>query len=393
MKKLSVLGSTGSIGTNALRVVEEFREDLQVEVLAAGRNVSLLAEQAERFRPRLLCVEHSTDGERLQSLLEKRGGDLRKIPIVWGLEGLKQAATLPECDTVICAIAGAAALLPVIDALCAGKQLSLATKEILVMAGELVLRTADAHNQEIMPIDSEHNAIHQCLRGAQHSSIRRILLTASGGPFFRMPQERLATVTPEVALQHPTWKMGKKITIDSATLMNKGLEVIEAHWLFRVPADGIEVLIHPQSAVHSLVEMIDGSVIAQLGIADMRNAIQYALFYPQRRSNLRPALDLSSIRRLDFLEPDVKKFPCLKLAYDALREGGTVPAVMNAANEAAVHAFLEEKIRFTDIADVIDKAMSEHAPMPLDSMDIVLQADRWARVSAERHIAAMAAKY
>lgn len=386
MKKLSILGSTGSIGTNALRVVEEFSEDLQVAALAAGRNLSLLAEQARRYRPRLLCVELASDRDRLKLLLEEHGDGLPEIPIVWGVDGLRQAATFAECDSVLCAIAGATALFPVMDALYAGKQLSLATKEVLVMAGELVMRCAEEHHLEILPVDSEHNAIHQCLRGERHSSLRRLVLTASGGPFLHWSEDRLATVTPDAALQHPIWKMGRKITIDSATMMNKGLEVIEAHWLFRMPADRIEVLIHPQSTVHSMVEMIDGSVLAQLGVADMRNAIQYALFYPDRRGHHRPALDWKTIRRLDFLEPDRKKFPCLDLAYAALQEGGTMPAVMNAANEAAVSAFLDRKIRFTDIAAVIGKTMEEHVSYAPDSMEAVLQADRWARLSAAKWI-------
>jgi 1-deoxy-D-xylulose-5-phosphate reductoisomerase len=383
-KRMSILGSTGSIGSNTLRVVEEFRDDLQVEALAAGRNLSLLADQAVRFRPPLLCVEHQNDVDRLWDLLKSRMDQTHKITIVWGLEGLKQTATVPGGDAVLCAIAGASALVPVLEALRIGRQLALATKEILVMAGELVMQAASLHRREIMPVDSEHNAIHQCLRGEQSASIRRIILTASGGPFLHMPLEQLVKVTPEVALRHPTWKMGKKISIDSATLMNKGLEVIEAHWLFGVPIEHIEVLIHPQSAVHSLVEMVDGSVIAQLGIADMRNAIQYALLYPHRRQNGRPALGLCRMGKLEFLAPDRKKFPCLELAYQALENGGTMPAVMNAANEIAVQAFLEGRIRFPEIAQVIDATMHQHARKNLDSLETVLEADSWARAVAKR---------
>jgi len=382
IKRISILGSTGSIGSNTLRVVDEFRDDLQVEALAAGRNLALLTEQAVRFHPSLLCVEHRSDVDRLHDMLKNRRSNFHKIPIVWGMDGLKQAATIPEADTVLCAVSGASALVPVLEALRLGKQLALATKEILVMAGELVMRTAALHKLEIMPIDSEHNAILQCLRGEQRSSIRRIILTASGGPFLHLPMEQLSKVTPEVALRHPTWKMGKKITIDSATLMNKGLEVIEAHWLFGIPGEEVEVLIHPQSAVHSLVEMVDGSVIAQLGIADMRNAIQYALFHPHRRRNERPSLDLCHMGKLEFLAPDGKKFPCLELAYEAMRVGGTMPAVMNAANETAVRAFLEERIRFTEIARIIRITMEKHAAKTIHFLETALEADTWARVTA-----------
>ncbi len=385
-KRISILGSTGSIGTNALRVVEEFPEELQVVALAAGKNLALLADQAVRFQPLLLCVEHRHSVDRLWELLKDRMPSSDRISILWGMDGLKACSTLPGGDTVLCAIAGASALVPVLEALRLGRQLALATKEILVTAGELVMQAASVHRREIMPIDSEHNAVHQCLRGEQLASIRRIILTASGGPFLHLPKEELAQVTPEVALRHPTWKMGKKITIDSATLMNKGLEVIEAHWLFGIPLERIEVLIHPQSAVHSLVEMVDGSVIGQLGIADMRNAIQYALLYPHRRQNARPPLDLCRMGKLEFLAPDRKKFPCLELAYQSLRTGGTMPAVMNAANEVAVQAFLDGRILFPEIARVIGCTMERHGTRSLDSLETVLEADSWARAAARQQL-------
>jgi 1-deoxy-D-xylulose-5-phosphate reductoisomerase len=285
---------------------------------------------------------------------------------------------------VLSAITGAAGLLPTYRALEAGKNVGLANKETLVMAGELMMNKAREKGVEILPVDSEHNAIHQCLRGARHGEVRRLILTASGGPFRETPKEKLASVSRDEALNHPTWRMGKKITIDSATLMNKGLEVIEASWLFGVSADEVDVVVHPQSIVHSLVEFVDGSVLAQLGVTDMRIAIQYALTYPERWPSPLPSLDIQKLARLEFFEPDREKFPCLNLAYRALRAGGTAPAVLNAANEIVVDAFLNDAIPFHAIPEIIESVLNAHSPRQASSLDPILQADAWARAEARK---------
>ncbi len=375
MRRLAILGSTGSIGQSALAVVDAHPSRLTVVSLAAGDNADLLADQVQRYQPKVAALATSEAVDRLRAV---RGSE-RSVTLVGGAEGLMAAATCPEADIVICASAGTAALEAVLAAIDAGKTIALANKEILVMAGALVTDAARRRGVSILPIDSEHNAVHQCLHGRARSEIRRLILTASGGPFRCFSAEELERVSPSQALKHPTWKMGRKITIDSATLMNKGLEVIEAHWLFDVSADQIEVVIHPQSIVHSLVELGDGSVIAQLGVTDMRLPIQYACSYPERWDALLPPLDLTRAGILEFFPPEYDRFPCLKLAYKALRTGGTLPVVLNAANEIAVEAFLDGKLGFTSIPMVIERAMNGHIAESVSTLETVRKVDRWAR--------------
>jgi 1-deoxy-D-xylulose-5-phosphate reductoisomerase len=375
VRRLAILGSTGSIGQSALAVVDAHPSRLKVVSLAAGDNADLLAEQIQRYRPAIAALATSEAIDRLRGM---SGAD-RSVSLVGGADGLMAVATCPEADIVICASAGTAALEAVLAAIDMGKMIAIANKEILVMAGALVTGAARRKGVSILPIDSEHNAVHQCLHGRARSEIRRLILTASGGPFRCFSAEELERVSPSQALKHPTWKMGRKITIDSATLMNKGLEVIEAHWLFDVSADQIDVVIHPQSIVHSLVELGDGSVIAQLGVTDMRLPIQYACSYPERWDALLPSLDLARAGILEFFPPEYDRFPCLKLAYRALRTGGTLPVVLNAANEIAVEAFLEGKLGFTSIPVVIERAMNGHTEESVSTLEIVRRVDRWAR--------------
>ena len=356
MKRLAILGSTGSIGQSALDVVRAHPDKLTIVGLAAGSNADRLREQAAAF-----------------------GAAITALASTSGSEGLIAVATHPDVDIVICASSGTDALEAVLAAIDAGKTIALANKEVLVMAGALVTAAARARGVAILPVDSEHNAIHQCLHGRRHDEIRRILLTASGGPFREMPVAALAGVKPEAALRHPTWRMGRKITIDSATLMNKGLEVIEAHWLFDLPGNRIDVVIHPQSIVHSMVELTDGSIIAQLGGADMRLPIQYACSYPDRWEAPVPRLDLTETGRLDFHKPDVARFPCLGLAYRALEAGPSHAVVLNAANEVAVASYLDEKISFVSIPRVIEQTMDAHAPVPVPALESIREIDRWAR--------------
>ena len=374
VKRVAILGSTGSIGRSALAVVDAHPTRLKVVSLAAGENASLLADQVRRYCPDVVAM---AGGEGIDRLKAACGPNLPAVGT--GTEGLIAVATHRSADIVICASAGTAGLEAVLAAIEAGKTIALANKEVLVMAGELVTAAARRRGVAILPVDSEHNAIHQCLHARPASEVRRIILTASGGPFRDCQADALERVSPEAALQHPTWQMGRKITIDSATLMNKGLEVIEAHWLFGVTADQIDVVIHPQSIVHSLVELIDGSVIAQLGVTDMRLPIQYACSYPERWDGSLPSLDLARAGRLEFLEPAHNRFPCLGLAYDALRAGGTLPVVLNAANEIAVGAFLDHKLGFMAIPRVIQKAMQAHDSQPVSTLQAVRQADAWAR--------------
>jgi 1-deoxy-D-xylulose-5-phosphate reductoisomerase len=374
VKRLAILGSTGSIGRSALAVVDAHPARLKIVALAAGDNAELFAEQVARYRPEVVAMASGAGIERLRALC---GYELPAAGA--GTEGLVAVATHPAADIVICASSGTAGLEAVLAAIEAGKTIALANKEVLVMAGELVTAAARRRGVAILPVDSEHNAIHQCLHHRPASEVRRIILTASGGPFRDYPADALERVTPEAALQHPTWQMGRKITIDSATLMNKGLEVIEAHWLFGVPADRIDVLIHPQSIVHSLVELIDGSVIAQLGVTDMRLPIQYACSYPERWDGALPSLDLARAGRLEFSEPPLDRFACLRLAYRALRSGGTLPLVLNAANEIAVGAFLERKLGFTAIPRVIERTMDAHFRATVSTLAQVRLADQWAR--------------
>ncbi len=379
MKQVAILGSTGSIGRNTLRVIESLGDGFGVTGLGAGSNVDLLAEQIEQHRPRIVSVNDDESADKLRALLRQR--DIAGLPhIATGVDGLSEVATAEGVDIVIGAVVGARGLLPTYRALEAGRRVALANKETLVVAGELMTRAAEASGAELLPVDSEHNALHQCLRGETRGELKRLILTASGGPFRQSAPEAIANATPSQALRHPTWRMGDKITIDSATLMNKGLEVIEAHWLFDCSADEIDVIIHPQSVVHSMIELVDGSILAQMGVTDMRHAIQYALTYPARRETSLPPLDLTKMADLEFHSPDTDRFPCLSLAYSALRAGGTMPAVLNAANEVAVAAFLDEQIRFGEISMLIAAACEAHQPQPADTLDAVLAADNWARL-------------
>jgi 1-deoxy-D-xylulose-5-phosphate reductoisomerase len=382
MKLISILGSTGSIGTNTLRVTSSFPNTFRVVGLAGGRNVGLLADQVEAIHPRIASSLDENTSRELQAILQHRGYPLDDTRFVHGEEGNTEVACYPEATMVLSAITGAAGLVPTYRAVESGKHIALANKETLVMAGQLIMEKARVHGVEILPVDSEHSAIHQCLRSAGRSEIRRLILTASGGPFRDTPKERFAAVTLEEALNHPTWRMGKKITIDSATLMNKGLEVIEASWLFGVTPDEIDVAVHPQSIVHSMVEFVDGSILAQLGLTDMRIPIQYALTYPKRWPCALPSLDIHNLTKLEFLRPDREKFQCLNLAYRALRAGGTAPAVLNAANEVAVESFLNQRIGFDDIPRIIASVMDAHHPEDAASLDAVLGADTWARAKA-----------
>jgi 1-deoxy-D-xylulose-5-phosphate reductoisomerase len=379
MKKIALLGSTGSIGTQVLDVVSRLPERLKVVSLAAHRNVELLAEQVRRFRPSVVSVGFEDDLTRLRELV----GDLEGIELVRGVDGLSRAATLPEADLVVVAVAGTVGLAPTLEAISAGKDIALASKEVLVAAGSLVTKLAAEKGVQLLPIDSEHSAILQCLRGEDRGKVRRIMLTASGGAFADLPLEALEDVTVEQALAHPTWRMGRKITVDSATLMNKGLEIIEAHWLFGVEASQVEVVIHPQSIVHSMVEFDDGSIIAQLGVPDMRLPIQYALLYPERVDTGLPRLDITAAGILSFARPDRGCYPALDLAYRALEIGGTMPAVMNAANEVAVNLFLERKIGFLDIMETIRRVMDAHKPVGDPDLEDILAADAWARETAQ----------
>ena len=378
MKRLAILGSTGSIGRSALAVVDAHPTRLRVVALAAGDNAPLLAEQVGRYRPDLVAMATSEGVDRLRAAC---GSDVHAL-MTGGSEGLIAVATHPSVDVVICASSGTAGLEAVLAAIAAGKTIALANKEVLVMAGALVTAAARRHGVAILPVDSEHNAVHQCVHGRSTSEIRRLILTASGGPFRDFTAAQLQQVNPDQALRHPTWQMGRKITIDSATLMNKGLEVIEAHWLFSVGADQIEVVIHPQSIVHSMVELVDGSVIAQLGVTDMRLPIQYACSYPDRWDGALPSLDLSKAGRLEFHPPDHERFPCLGLAYRALRAEGTLAGVMNAANEVAVAAFLDGKLGFTAIPTVIERTMNAHAVEGVSDLETVRRVDTWGRTYA-----------
>lgn len=381
--RIAILGSTGSIGRSALSVVDTHPDQVQVVALAAGNNVERLAEQVARYRPALVSAATPEGRDALKALLPS--GDHPR-DVLAGSEGLLAAATHPDVDLVLCASSGAAGLEAALAAIDHRKTVALANKEVLVMAGALMVEAARRHGVALLPVDSEHNAIHQCLHGRRPSEVRRLVLTASGGPFRTWDDEALARVTPADALRHPTWQMGRKITIDSATLMNKGLEVIEAHWLFDVPAPCIDVVVHPQSIVHSMVELTDGSVIAQLGVTDMRLPIQYAFSYPDRWQAPVPPLDLARMGTLEFLPPDPGRFPCLRLAYEALEHGGAWPVVLNAANEVAVEAFLDERLRFVDIPVVIERALEaagRETSVPRSLAD-VRETDVWARrVSGE----------
>lgn len=385
IKNISLLGSTGSIGRNVLEVVRQFPGRFRIVGLAAGTNGALLRDQIEAFNPlKVAIADEQVARDLIQSL--PPGWSAR---IVTGRKGNEEVATLPEADTVVSSIVGAAGLMPTMAAIEAGKDIALANKETLVSAGELVMQAVQRHKVRMLPIDSEHNAIAQALDAGKRQDVSCLILTASGGPFRERDTKSLWEVTPEEALNHPNWSMGKKISIDSATLMNKGLEVIEARWLFGIELEAIEVLIHPQSIVHSMVEFIDGSVISQMGIPDMRIPIVYALSYPERLRIGLPRLDLSKSRGLTFSRPDFDKFPALRLAYQACKRGGTIPAVMNAANEVAVEAFLDRRIRFPEIALVVSETVNQVPRKEAISIAAVLDADLAARVQAESVIEAL----
>ncbi|HEY3414580.1 MAG TPA: 1-deoxy-D-xylulose-5-phosphate reductoisomerase [Armatimonadota bacterium] len=369
---IAVLGCTGSIGTQTLDVALQFPDRLRVVALAADSSGAMVAEQAARHQPCLLSMMQPEAAASLRGLCPR-------ATVLEGMDGLIAAATHPDVHTVVVSVKGSIGLLPTLAALKAGKNVALASKEVLVAAGELVMRTARENGAAVLPIDSEHSALFQCLNGEAPDTVEKLILTASGGPFRTWPVEDIASVTPEQALAHPTWNMGPKITVDCATLMNKGLEVIEAHWLFDVPAERISVVIHPQSVIHSMVQFVDGSVIAQLGVPDMRLPIQYALFYPERAANDLPRLDLAAIGRLAFESPDTDRFPGLGLAFEAARIGQSLPAVFSAANEEAVALFLSGHMAFTGIVDVVRKTMRSHTAVPLDTVESVLAVDAWAR--------------
>lgn len=381
MKHLAILGATGSIGTSTLEIVDAYPQKFRVVSLTGGKNLALLAEQVRKYAPERVAVITAEDAQQLRQLLGKT-----EVEIGFGSEGLVVCATHPQVDVLVSAIVGAAGLLPTMAAIEAGKDIALANKETLVAGGSLVMQAVARNGVNIYPVDSEHSAIYQSLQGHRRSDVRRLILTASGGPFRDSTLEQLAAVTPPQALAHPNWAMGPKITIDSATMMNKGLEVIEARWLFDLPAEQIDVHIHPQSIVHSMVEYIDGSLIAQMGIPDMKAPIAYALSAPERLPLPLPPLDLCQLGQLTFAHPDTSRFVCLELAYRALRLGGTVPAVLNAANEVAVQAFLDNEIGFTQIPRVIERTISRHQPLALDHIDTVLAADRWGRTEAVREV-------
>ncbi|MEE8076382.1 MAG: 1-deoxy-D-xylulose-5-phosphate reductoisomerase [Candidatus Binatia bacterium] len=378
MKSIAILGSTGSIGVSTLKLVRSFPDHFKVRGLVAGRNLDRLAQQVLEFSPDWVSIREKEDVPRLQKLL-----GTNKTKILWGEDGAKCIASANNVEVVVAAIVGAAGLVPTLEAVRAGKDVALANKESLVMAGEIFVHDAKRSGGRLLPVDSEHSAILQCLRGSQKKEVERIILTASGGPFLRTSLRTLSRVSVQQALRHPNWKMGPKITIDSATMMNKGLEVVEAHWLFDIPPSQVEVVIHPQSIVHSMVRYHDGTIMAQMGIPDMRIPIAYALSCPDRlRMNLRP-LELTKKGELTFLPVEAKRYPALNLAYEALAAGRTMPAVLNAANEVAVGAFLQRRIGFRDIHQIIQKTMEAHSSSNPKGLSEILGADRWARERAE----------
>ena len=392
MKHLAILGSTGSIGRQCLSVVESLQERFGVVALAAGSNLEELTGQIERHRPELVSVGDAKKADELASALRAKG--VSPLPAIHhGREGMLAVGTHAKADIVVSAAVGVVGLEATYEAVKLGKTVALSNKEVLVAAGELVMAAAKKAGRELLPVDSEHNAVHQCLRGGTHSEVRRLVLTASGGPFRKTPLADLENVSPEQALAHPNWKMGNRITIDSATMMNKGFEVIEARWLFGVRPDQIDVVIHPQSTIHSMVEFVDGSILAQLGPTDMRLPIQYALTYPERAaSNNQVALDWRKLRRLDFAKVSTRRFPCLRLAREAMKKGGALPCALNAADEIAVAAFLERRLPFLGIAEVIEAVLVRTPRMKFEKMDDVLAADAEARRMAKEEVGRLAVK-
>src|SRR5215471_2036637 len=380
MKRIAILGSTGSIGRSTLSVVESYPDRFEVATLAAGTNLEAALEQTLRWKPRVISLASEQDADILRTQLRK--ASMKEIEVVHGAAGTVRVSTHPEVDFVVSAIVGVAGLEATYEAVRAGKQVGLANKECLVVAGELLTAEARKQGKPLLPIDSEHNAVHQCLRGGRAEEVERIWLTASGGPFLRTPKSDFASITVQQALNHPTWKMGPRITIDSATLMNKGFEVIEACRLFRIPPDRVQVIVHPQSTIHSMVEFVDGSILAQFSITDMRLPILYALTYPERiSSDLR--FPVMNLRHLDFCPPDMDKFPCLRLAYEAAEAGGTKTIALNAADEVAVAAFLRQEIGFEDIPKVVEETMAATPRRSLESIEEVLVSDVQARRLAE----------
>jgi 1-deoxy-D-xylulose-5-phosphate reductoisomerase len=383
MKRIAILGSTGSIGRSTLSVAESYPDRFEIVTLAAGGNLEAAFEQAQRWRPRMISMAAEADADVLRARLKKES--LTNIEVVHGAAGTVSVATHPEVDFVVSAIVGVAGLEATYEAVRAGKILGLANKECLVAAGELITAEARKQGKPLLPIDSEHNAVHQCLRGGRMDEVERIWLTASGGPFLNTPRSEFASITVERALNHPTWKMGRRITIDSATLMNKGFEVIEACRLFQMPPAKVEVIVHPQSTIHSMVEFVDGSILAQFSVTDMRLPILYALTYPERiPSDMRFAV--SDLRHLDFTPPDLKKFPCLRLAYEAAEAGGAKTVALNAADEVAVAAFLEGSIDFVQIPRIIEDVLTETSSTTLVSIAKVLEADSEARRLAQQKV-------
>jgi 1-deoxy-D-xylulose-5-phosphate reductoisomerase len=394
VSKLAILGSTGSIGRQCLSVVEAMPGRFGVLALAAGANLDELVGQIERHRPEIVSVGDGANVDELARRLRAKGSS--PVPAIHhGREGMLAVGTHPQADMVVSAAVGVVGLEATYEAVKLGKSVALSNKEVLVAAGELVMAAAQRSGRELLPVDSEHNAVHQCLRGGERGEVRRLVLTASGGPFRKTPIAALQTVTPERALAHPNWRMGNRITIDSATMMNKGFEVIEARWLFGMRPDQIDVVIHPQSTIHSMVEFVDGSVLAQLGPTDMRMPIQYALTYPERAASNQVALDWSKLRRLDFARASTRRFPCLRLAREAMKKGGALPCALNAADEIAVAAFLERRLPFLGIPEVIERVLERTPRQEFESMGDVLAADqearRMAREQVDRHRVPVAA--
>lgn len=390
MKRISILGSTGSIGRQCLAVVDSLPGQFEVVAIAAGSNVSLAGQQAMKHRPKTVSVGSESAARHLRDALKRQAPREYNPEILFGGEGMERVATYPDAQIVVSAAVGVVGLAATYKAIEQGKAIALANKEVLVAGGEVVMAAVRRRGVSLLPVDSEHNAIHQCLRAGAHQEVKRLVLTASGGPFRKTPVSRFAKITPEQALAHPNWKMGQRITIDSATLMNKGFEVIEACWLFGVPPEKVQVVIHPQSTIHSMVEFIDGSILAQLGPTDMRMPIQYALTFPDRIASNGCALDWDTLRKLDFEDVPAKKFPCLSLAREALRQGGPLPCALNAADEIAVAAFLERRLPFTGIPAVIERVLDRMPRAPLHTIDEVLAADAEARRLAREAVAGRA---